>query len=145
MSCHAIRENLYEPKMDVIFYHSLQNNSGNRDNKTYVGSYAAEEEVYRRFGKHNYVLSFIHCHGMLVYIVFLLLIARLMWLAIILPAEVSWKRHEIKDFSQDYVISLCGVVVRCSRVEPMVQGSSPTELFFFLLSFFSRFLCCCFL
>ena len=36
MSCHAILKNLYEPKMDVIFDHSLQNNSGNRDNKTYV-------------------------------------------------------------------------------------------------------------
>ena len=46
-------------------------------------------------------------------------------------------------------ISLCGVVVRCSRVEPMVPGSSPTELFlsFFLLFcfVFFRFLCCCFL
>ena len=54
-----------------------------------------------------------------------------MRLAIILPAEVSWTRHYIKDFSQDYVISLCGVVVRCSRVEPMVSGSSLTVLFFF--------------
>ena len=89
-------------------------------------SYVADEDVYRRFEKHNYVLSFIHCHGICVYIVFLLLIARLMRLAIILPAEVSRKSHEIKDFSRNYVISLCGVVVRCSRVEPMVPGSSPT-------------------
>ena len=36
MSCRAILKNLYGPKMDVIFDHSLQNNSGNRDNKTYV-------------------------------------------------------------------------------------------------------------
>ena len=86
MSCHAILKNLYEPKMHVIFDHSLENNSGNRDN-------VADEDVYRRFEKHNYVLSFIHCHGICVYIVFLLLIARLIWLAIILPAEVSWKRH----------------------------------------------------
>ena len=86
MSCDAILKNLYEPKMDVIFDHSLQNNSGNRDN-------VADEDVYRRFEKHNYVLSFIHCHGICVYIVLLLLIARLIWLAIILPAEVSWKRH----------------------------------------------------
>ena len=108
-------------------------------------SYVAEEDVYRHFEKHNYVLSFIHCHGICVYIVFLLLIARLMRLAIILPAEVSWKRHYIKDFSYVYVVSLCGVVVRCSRVEPMVPGSSPTELFFSFFLLFSVFLCCCFL
>ena len=100
-------------------------------------SYVADEDVYRRFEKHNYVLSFIHCHGICVYIDFLLLIARLMRLAIILPAEVSRKRNKIKDFSQCDVISLGGVVVRCRRVEPMVPGSSPTELFF---SFFLLFL-----
>ena len=33
-------------------------------------SYFADEDVYRRFEKHNYVLSFIHCHGICVYIVF---------------------------------------------------------------------------
>ena len=99
-------------------------------------SYVADEDVYRRFEKHNYVLSFPHCHGICVYIVFLPLIARLMRLAIILPAEVSRKRNQIKDFSQSYVISFCGVVVRCSRVEPMVPDSSPSELFFpFFLSF----------
>ena len=90
MSCNAILKKLYEPKMDVFFDHSLQNNSGNRDNKTYVFvSYFADQDVYRRFEKHNYVLSFIHCHGICVYIVFSLLIARLMRLAIILTAEVS--------------------------------------------------------
>ena len=26
-------------------------------------SYVADEDVYRRFEKHNYVLSFIHCRG----------------------------------------------------------------------------------
>ena len=37
--------------------------------------------MYRRFVKHNFVLSFIHCHGICrVYVVFLLLIARLMLL-----------------------------------------------------------------
>ena len=92
-------------------------------------SYVADEDVYRRFEKHNYVLSFIHCHGICVYIVFLLLIARLMRLAIILPAEVS----------QNYGGSLCGVVVRFSRVEPMVPGSSPTELFFPSFFFFPFF------
>ena len=34
-------------------------------------SYVADEDVYRCFEKHNYVLSFIHCHGICVYIVFL--------------------------------------------------------------------------
>ena len=33
-------------------------------------------------------------------------------------------------FLKDYVISLCGVVVRCSRVEPKVQGSRPYTEFF---------------
>ena len=33
-------------------------------------SYVADEDVYRRFEKHNYVLSFIPCHGICVYIVF---------------------------------------------------------------------------
>ena len=50
-----------------------------------------------------------------------------------------------KTFTTDYVISHCGVVVRCSCVESKVPGSSPTELFLFLLSFFSVSLCCCFL
>ena len=61
-------------------------------------SYFADEDVYRRFEKHNYVLSFLHCHGICVYIVFSLLIAQLMRLAIILPAEVLWKRNQMKDF-----------------------------------------------
>ena len=99
-------------------------------------SYVADEDVYRRFEKHNYVLSFIHCHGICFYIVFLLLIARLMQLAITLPAEVSWKRDKIKDFFCSYVISLRGVVVRCIRVESMVPGPSPTEVFFSFFLFF---------
>ena len=60
--------------------------------------YFADKDVYRRFEKRNYVLSFIHCHGRWVYIVFSLLIARLMRPAIIWPAEVSWKRNKMKDF-----------------------------------------------
>ena len=47
--------------------------------------------------------------------------------------------NNIKDCSQHYVTSLCGVVVRCSRVEPMVPGSCPTELFFSFFLFFSVF------
>ena len=102
-------------------------------------SYVADEDVYRRFEKHNYVLSFIHWHGICIYTVFLLLMARLMRLAIILLAEVSWKRHQIKDFSQNYAMSFCGVVVRCSRVEPMVSGSGPTKFSFSFFLFFSVF------
>ena len=33
-------------------------------------SYVADKDVYRHFEKHNYVLSFIHCHRICVYIVF---------------------------------------------------------------------------
>ena len=69
-----------------IYY--TRNNNGNVKDMIYIWW-----DVYRRFEKHIYVLSFIHCHGISVYIVFFLLIARLMRLAIILPAEVSWKRH----------------------------------------------------
>ena len=45
----------------------------------------------------------------------------------------------MKHFSQNYVISLCGVVVRCSRIESKVPGSCPTELYipnFFFFPFF---------
>ena len=93
-------------------------------------SYFADEDVYQRFEKHNDVLSFIYCHGICVYIVFSLLIAWLMRLAIILPAEVSWKRNKMKDFC---------VVFRCNRVESKMPGSSAVELFFppfFLFPFF---------
>ena len=33
-------------------------------------SYVADENVYRRFEKHNCVVLFIHCHGICVDIVF---------------------------------------------------------------------------
>ena len=62
-----------------------------------------------------------------------------MRLAIILPAEVSWKRNKMKDFSYRLRNHFCGVVVRCRRVESMALRSSPTELFipsFFFFPFF---------
>ena len=65
--------------------------------------------------------------------------------AIILPAEVSWKRNKMTDFYCRLRISLCGVVVRCSRIKSEVLGSSPTELFIPIFFFFSVSLCCCFL
>ena len=71
MSCHTILKYLYEPKMDVILTISFKITA------EIEKSYFADEDLYRRFMKHNYVLSFIHCHGKYVYIVFfsLLLIA----------------------------------------------------------------------
>ena len=129
------------------FDHSLQNNSGNGDNKTYVLCPTLQTRTCIGVLKSNiiYVLSFIHCHRICVYIVFSLLIARLMRLAIILPAEVSWKRNKMKDFSQrlrSQPLWCSGWVY--SRVEPKVQGSSPLHYIFFLSVFFC-FLCYCFL
>ena len=49
------------------------------------------------------------------------------------------KGIKLKTFSQGCMISLCSIVVRCSRVEPKVPSSSPTPPFFFLPSFFSVF------
>ena len=100
MSCSAILKKLYEPKMDVILTTRFKITAEIEITNICFVSYFADEDVYQRFEKHNYVLSFIYCHGICVYIVFSLLIARLMRLAIILPAEVSWKRNKMKDFSQ---------------------------------------------
>ena len=71
---------------------------------------------------------------------FLLLIAQLTQHDL-LPAEFSpdEKGIKLKTFPQDYVISLCGVVVRCSCVKPKVPGSSPIPLFFPFLLFFPFF------
>ena len=49
------------------------------------------------------------------------------------------EKELIKDFSHDYVNSVCGVVVRCSRVELMVSRSSPTDLFNSFFLFFPLF------
>ena len=53
-----------------------------------------------------------------------------------MPAIVSISTASFLDQSNAYVetplflvISLCGVVVRCSRVESEVPGSRPTEFF----------------
>ena len=96
MSCSAILKKLYEPKMDVILTIRFKITAEIEITNICFLFYFAD--VYRRFEKHNYVLSFILCHGICVYIVFSLLIARLMRLAMILPAEVSWKRYKMKDF-----------------------------------------------
>ena len=104
-------------------------------------SYIADEDVYRRFVKHNYVLPFIHCHGICVYIVFFI-VNSLVNAARSSLNGVCWRKFhgkgiKLKTFPQGYVTSLCGVVVRCSRVEPKVPSLSPVQY----LIFFSFFLC----
>ena len=88
MSCSAILKKLYEPKMDVILTIRFKITAEVEITKHKFCVLLCRRDVYRCFEKHNYVLSFIHCHGRCVYIVFSLLIARLMRPAIILPAEV---------------------------------------------------------
>ena len=132
MSCHAILKNLYEPKMDVILTISFK--------------ITAEIEVTKhmlcvllctRFVKHNFVLSFIHCNGICVYIVFFFTVN-----SSVNAARSSCRRKfhgkgiELKTFPQGYVISRCGVVVRFSRV--LLNSFYPSF-------FFPCFLCCCFL
>ena len=58
-----------------------------------------------------------------------------------MPAEFSpdGKGIKLKTFPQDYIISLCGVVVRCSCVKPKVPGLSPIPLFLSFLLFFPFF------
>ena len=76
------------------FDYSLRNNSGNRDNKTYVLCPTLQKRTC--IGVLKSVIMFFHSFIAMEYaltLFFLLLIARLMRLAIILPAEVSWKRH----------------------------------------------------
>ena len=76
MSCNAILKKLYEPKMDVILTIRFKITAEIEIANICFVSNFADEDVYRRFEKHNYVLSFIYCHGICVYIVFALLIAR---------------------------------------------------------------------
>ena len=60
MSCRAILKNLYEPKMDAILTISFKITAEIHIQNICFASYFADEDVYRRFEKHNYVLSFIH-------------------------------------------------------------------------------------
>ena len=55
------------------------------------------------------------------------------------PRKVHLKGIKSKTFPQGFLISLSGVVVRCSRVEPKVPGSSPTQFFFPSFFFFPFF------
>ena len=97
MSCHAILENLYEPKMEVILTISFKLTAEIEMTKHMFCVLLCRRGRVSAFVKHNYVLSLIHCHGKSLHcFFFLLLIARLMRR---LPAEVPWKRDRIKDFS----------------------------------------------
>ena len=92
MPSHAILKNLYEPKMDVIL--------------TFRFKMTAEIEITKHvlcptlqtgtcIGVLKSIIVFFHSFIAMEYaftLFFLLLIARLMRLAISLPAEVSWKR-----------------------------------------------------
>ena len=60
MSCHAILNNLCELKMDVILTITFKVTAESEMTEHVFASYFAEEDVYRRFEKHYYVLSFIH-------------------------------------------------------------------------------------
>ena len=97
-------------------------------------SYFADEDLYRRFEKQNYVLSFIYCHGICVYIFSSLSIARLMRRWSSCRRKFHGKGIKWKTFPNDYAASLCGVVVGCSRVESTVPGSNLTVLY---IPFFS--------
>ena len=101
MSCNAILKKLYEPKMDCgDFDHSLQNNSGNRDDKTYVLCPTLQTRTC--IGVLKSIIMLFHSFIAMEYaftLFFSLLTAPLKRLAIILPAEVSWKRNKVKDFS----------------------------------------------
>ena len=91
--------------------------------------------------KHEQILnfdSFIHCHGIIRLHCFFTVNTSVnaAW------SSCQWKFHakgiKLKTFPEGYVISLCGVVVRCSHVEPKVSGSSfPFPFFscFFVLLF----------
>ena len=89
MSCHAILKNLYEPKMDVILTIRFKITAKNRDNKTYVLCPTLQTRTC--IGVLKGIIMFFHLFIAVEYaltLFFLLLIARLMRLAIILPAEV---------------------------------------------------------
>ena len=101
-------------------------------------SYLVDEDVYRRFVKQNYVLSLIHCYGISVYIVCFFVTVNS---SVNAARSCCWRKFhgkgiKLKTFPHGYVISLCGVVVRCSRVGPTRAGFESYSTLFFLLSSF---------
>ena len=140
MSCYPILKNLYEPKMDMIPTISFKITAEIEITKHMCCVLLCRRGRVSAFSKAQ-LCSFIHLlpWNMRLHC-FSLLITRLMRLAIILPAEVSWKRNKWKTFPFHYVISLCGVVDRSCRSESKVLGSNPAVLFipsFFFFPFFA--------
>ena len=136
MSCHAIRKNLYETKMDLILTISFK--------------ITAEIEIT----KHVFCVLLcrrgrvsVFCTAQLCSFIDSLpyeLNMRLICFFFCVYSSVNAARSpcrrkfhgkgiKLKNFPLVYVIILCAVVDRCSRVEPKVLGSSPTQLF---ISFF---------
>ena len=70
MSCNAILKKLYELKMDVILTIRFKITAEIEITKHMFCVLLCRRGRDRRFEKHNYVLSFIHCYGRCVYIVF---------------------------------------------------------------------------
>ena len=58
MSCNAILKKLYEPKMDVILTIRFKITAEIEVTNICFVFYFADEDVYWRFEKHNYVHSF---------------------------------------------------------------------------------------
>ena len=105
--------------------------------------------MYRRFVKHNCVLSFIHCHGMrlrcvsfLFLLFFLLLIARLMRLRKFHGKGITFCK--LQTFLQGYVVNLCTVVV-CCRARILLSILSFFPPFFVLLVCINIYLNNCYL
>ena len=102
--------------------------------------------MFRRFVKHTYVLSIIHCHEICVYTVFLpnsSVYGARSSLNGVCRRKFRGKGIKSKTFPQVYVISLsCGVVVRCSRFKPSRNCGGRVPYLFFLRSFFYFFVFC---
>ena len=125
MSCHAILKNLYEPRMDVILTIGFKITAENEITNHCFTSYFADEDLYRRFVKHNYVLSFIHYHGMRLHCVFTVnssVNAARSSLKGVCRLKFHGKGIKLLDFSSRKL----NQPLWCSRVELKVSGSSPT-------------------
>ena len=113
MSCHVILKNLYEPEMDVILTITFKVTAEIEITKHVFASYFADEDVYRHFVKHNYVLSLNYCHG--IYIVFFTVNssnnAAQSSLYAVCRQKLHGKSIQLTTFPQGKVISPCGVVV----------------------------------
>jgi len=94
--------------------------------------------VYRRFVKHNYVLSFIHCHKICLHVVFFTVISPVNATGSSLNGVCRRKFHgngiKLKTFPHGYVISLWGASSRRSGFDLL------STLPFFPSFFFFRFL-----